>query len=311
MVTFPNSPNFSVSDGSAGASAPGDGMGAGLGGDSLRATPDIGVIIESPRPLGPVALTISWVVIIALSSIVSIPFFFSVFWWVDLIIAGVLLSFWLLLVWHMVIETRKRLDFGTLGVRVRVGERVVRTVMYRDVKELLYFPMNVRSHGVTIGTSVVLRIKPAKGSAIAFTRMNPLAATAQSPLPAVSNFDPVRDLIAGAQAEALHVQLRTQGRADWTKRLKFEGGSLTYKPILGSRRELAVSSCEVLAGPWSMTLMNRATQKKFAELSTTEANCWAGLILLLRLFSEGPPRVSEPMPVPSASGPEKPRRGTR
>lgn len=248
--------------------------------------PDIGTVIASHRPAGLVSLILTWIVVLALAPIIAIPFLFSLSWWFATLIALQILAFWLFLVWLTLRETRKTIDFGTHGLQVRIGDRVARTLMYADVHQLTYFPMTVRSHGVTIGTSVILRIKPHIGPAFAFHRLNPPASTSPSPLPPLSMLDPVRDLIAGAQAQRMFLAWQSQGHIDWTKRLIFYGYTLNYKPLLGSIRRLPLHDCVVVPSPWSITLISHSTQKKFLEFPTTEPNTWAGLVLLLRLLND-------------------------
>lgn len=255
--------------------------------------PDIGAIIASHRPVGLSTLIFTWIVVLALAPIISIPFFFPLAWWLAALIAIQLLALWLLLVWLTLRESRKTIDFGTHGLQIRIAHRVTRTLLYADVQQLLYFPMNIRTHGISMGTSVILRIKPRSGAPFAFHRMNPPPSTSPTLLPPLSMLDPVRDLIASSLAQRMFQTWQSQGRIDWTKRLAFVGSTLTYKPILGSPRTLPLHDCEVVPSPWSITLLSRSTQKKFLEFPTTEPNTWPGLVLLLRLRSNQPPRATD------------------
>lgn len=257
------------------------------------ATSDIGAVIASQRPAGLLSLVITWIAVLAVAPIVGVPFLFSLAWWIASLIALQLLAFWLFLLWLTLRESRKTIDFGTSGLQVRVGDRVVRSLLYCDVHQLLYFPMKLQTHGVPLGTSVVLRIKPRKGAAFAFHRLNPPVSDTPSPLPPISMLDPVRDLIASELAQSMFQTWQTHGHIEWTKRLIFHGSSLTYKPILGQLRRLPLHDCEVVPSPWSITLLSRSTQKKFVEFPTSEPNTWPGLVLLLRLLNDPAARAAD------------------
>jgi hypothetical protein len=257
------------------------------------ATPDIGAVIASHRPAGFLSLVITWIAVLAVAPIVGVPFLFPLAWWIASLIALQLLAFWLFLLWLTLRESRKTIDFGTTGLQVRIGHRVTSSLLYADVLELHYFPMNVRVHGVSLGTSVILRIKPRKGTTISYNRMNPPASTALSPLSPLSDLDSVRDLVASALAHRMFQTWQTQGQVDWTKRLNFHGSSLTYKPVLGSRRSLPLHECEVVSSAWSITLLSRSTQKKFLEFPTSEPNTWPGVVLLLRLLNDPAARAAD------------------
>lgn len=259
---------------------------------NLDLHPDIGPIVETFRLHSIPSLILVWLIaplflMIALGGVGAAIYFPSI----GSILFGIgfpALTAYIIRLLYL--EGRKHIDLGLLGARLRIAHRPAQTVLYKDADGFAYYALTQSVNLIPVSKVLVFKLKQKKRRAISFHRSLNFISAPKVPsfLPTVGPLDHVRDLAASAIAHRMFNDLMASGTINWTSRLQFEGDTLAYKPILGSRRtiDLDLANCKV-DGVF-LVVFNETTRESFASISIMDELAWPGLVLFLRLKGQLP-----------------------